>query len=357
MSEDWEALWKKTCEQLHDAGLEILRNAPDSELAKAEGLRYVGRLLRYAVHKQLEPLAPGRPQLSYEGARIGGDNPDYRYGSCALSGDLEYRVSGRVNEAYRLGFGSYSGGLGTGKGLACTGYVNSEDLTINEDGEFEFFVSAKKDGREGVVLAMEGDTNSLLVRETLLRPGSDAPADYRIECITPGQLGEAFSAAELGARLGSLGGFTVGVVRQFLNWTNTFKARPNEVLPLDPSLLTAAQGDASTAYFNGYFKFADDRSSLEVTFTPPKCQYWNLQVTSHWLESLDVVDRPTNLNIGTAVAQADGTVRIIISPSDPNAPNWIDTVGHLEGGIAMRFVGLEAGASAPTPACKLLQPI
>lgn len=354
MSQDWEALWIKTCSQLQEAGLEVLRNAPDSELARAEGLRYVGRLIRYAVHKQLEPLAPGRPQLSYEGARIGGDNPDYRYGSAALRGDLEYRLTGRVNGACRLGFGTYSGGLGTGKGLVCTGYFNSEELSVDADGQFELIISANANAGNGNRLRMEADTNSLLVRETLLRPGIDKPADYGIECITAGQQGESFSASELAARLSSLGPFTLGVVRQFLNWTNTFKARPNEIQPLDPSLLTAAQGDASTAYFNGYFEFENEQSALEVTFMPPKCQYWNLQVTSHWLESLDVVEGPTNLNIGTVAAEPDGSVRIVIAPSNPNEPNWIDTVRHLHGGIAMRFVGLESGAHAPTPNCRLV---
>ena len=139
-----------------------------------------------------------------------------------------------------------------------------------------------------------------------------------------------------------------------LNWTSTFKARPNEIHPTDPSLLAFAQGDPNTLYHNGYFELAEDEA-LEVELDPPPCAYWNLQVANHWLESLDYLDYCTNFNHATAEPEADGKVRIVIARSDPGVRNWIDTAGHSRGCISMRWIKAEHDSLASTRVLKLAE--
>jgi hypothetical protein len=354
---DWESTWTALCEQLRETGLEVLRAAPESELARAEGLRYVSRLFRYAVHAQLEPRAPARPRISFEAMRVGGDNPDYRYGSAPLAASLQYRLRGRLNDAARLGIGTYSGGLGTGKGLACTGYVTSDALAIGPDGAFELLISAGRAGPEPgqrSVLPMQPDTNALLIREMLLQPGVDRPAEFALECLEPGPGGAALDADTLHAGLTRTPAFVAGIVRQFLRWTAAFEAHPNAIRPLDPSLLAAAQGDTTTRYLNGYFRLPSGEHALEIRFEPPACEYWNLQLCNHWLESLDTVVGAANHNHRTAKREPDGSVRFVVALRDPGIGNWLDAAGHLEGGIAMRLVGAETPPPAPEPSCRLV---
>lgn len=354
MTYDWEERWRQLCAAVLDAGLEVLEAAPDDDLIRAEGLRYVARLFRYGAGTQLEPKPTATPVFSFEGARIGGDNPDYRYGAASLDGSLRYVLTIRPNDAARLGIGTYSGGLGTGKGLLCDGYLNSEDLVHEPDGSFRIVISSANDGSVPNHLPMGLETNSLLIRETLVRPGTDRPAEMTITCTTPGAQDSPMAPADLDMALARLAPFMRGTVKQFLGWTNAFTAAPNRIHPLDPSFLAAAQGDAGTLYHNGYFDLPDTETGLEVRFTPPSCRYWNLQGTSHWLESFDPVGAPVNLNNVTATVEANGSIRAIIAPSDPGIPNWIDTAGHLRGCIALRVIGANPDAQPLTPQCRLV---
>ena len=72
---------------------------------------------------------------------------------------------------------------------------------------------------------------------------------------------------------------------------------------------------------------------------PPACEYWNLQIGNHWLESLDCAFADTHVNHETAVLRDDGSVRIVVARSDPGCDNWLDTMGHRRGGLALRWVG------------------
>ncbi|MBK7250202.1 MAG: DUF1214 domain-containing protein [Gammaproteobacteria bacterium] len=351
MSTNWNDLWDQLCEQLRVTGQDILRAAPPDELTQAEGLRYLSRLFRYAVGRQLDPHLPMRPELTCERVRIGGDNPDYRYVGAPLDGRLSYRLRGRINDADRIAFGTYSGGLGTSEGLRCSGSLDSSSMTLSDDGAFDIMLSSEP--QNGTWLPMSPNTNTLTIRETLLRSGTARPADYDIECLTPAADPTFMDAKAIRQGFDRSLQFVSGTVRQFLGWTETFRKRPNEILPLPPELLAAAQGDKLTAYFNGYYELRSDQA-LVVSFTPPHCDYWNLQACNHWLESIDPLRAPAHYNSGTAALRRDGSVVVVIAASDPGVPNWIDTADHLQGGIAMRIVGASLGERVDPPLCRLV---
>jgi hypothetical protein len=54
----------------------------------------------------------------------------------------------------------------------------------------------------------------------------------------------------------------------------------------------------------------------------------------------------SSLNAFQAHIDSDGYVRVVISPSDPGVPNWLDTGGYLRGGIQVRWNNC---TSAPNP--------
>lgn len=340
--------WNSFCDQLRDAGQQILVNSPDSELDRVEGFRYLARLTSHALGRFSERSNPLRPQITYSAPRIGGDNPDFLYGSCSIRGEHDYVLRGNREQAYNVGIGSYYGGLGSGKGLQCSGYLLLNDLEIDADGGFEIQVSREQ--KPGNWLPLLPESNAILIRQTVLDRAADTPAELAIECLA--QAGVAtplapLQAAEFEKSLQLAGLFVGGVVGQFLNWTNTFKARPNEIHPLDPALLAFAQGDPNTRYNNGYFELAEDEV-LEVELAPPPCEYWNLQVTNHWLESLDYLDYRTHFNHANARVDADGKVRLYIAKADPGVANWIDTAGHDRGCIALRWIKAEGEAGLQT---------
>jgi hypothetical protein len=88
--------WEQFCDSLKRAGAQVLRaEAPASELDRAEGYRYLTRLLRLGLEMHLEyadPDFPGFFAPSHETAKIGADNPDNLYLMARLNGRHEYVV-------------------------------------------------------------------------------------------------------------------------------------------------------------------------------------------------------------------------------------------------------------------------
>jgi len=343
-----DSSWNAFCDQLRDAGQQILNNAPADNLDRVEGFRYLARLTSHSLGRFMERPDPTRPHIGYNSPRIGGDNPDFLYGSCTITGACDYVIRGSREQAYNVGIGSYYGGLGSGKGLLCSGYLLLNDLELDAQGNFEIQVSVEE--KPGNWLPLVKESNSILIRQTVLERAGDTPASLTIECLDGDKVAQPVAALQPEAFEKSLqlaGFFVAGVVGQFLHWTNTFKEKTNEIHPIDPSLLAFAQGDPNTSYNNGYFELADGEA-LEVELSPPKCEYWNLQVANHWLESLDFLDYRTHYNHSNAVVDADGKVRLVIAKTDPGVANWIDTAGHDRGCIALRWIKAEEEAVAST---------
>jgi hypothetical protein len=343
--------WRDFCRALERAGEAVIGAAPDDAFDRAEGLRYVSRLATHALVSCVERSDPAAPVLSESSPKIGGDNPDYVYGGATLSGRYAYRLRGRRGDEVRLGIGTYYGALGTPQGLQCSGYLTSEALSVDPDGRFEIHISCDEPAAAGNWLPMRPETNQLTIRQTLLRRREQQPARFELSRLDAGPGPQPLEAERFAGQLGRAGGMVEGIVRQFLGWTAAFAARPNEIHPIDPALLAFASGDPATRYSNGYFELGPDEA-LVIDLDPPACDYWNLQVANHWLESLDFMHHTTHYNHDTVTANADGSVRLVVAREDPGVANWIDTAGHARGCIAMRFVGADRDEIARTRVVK-----
>jgi hypothetical protein len=107
--------------------------------------------------------------------------------------------------------------------------------------------------------------------------------------------------------------------------------------PASPRDLRGGGGDPNIAYYHSYWELGEDEC-LEVTFTPPKCQYWNFQLNNYWIESLDYRYFQITLNKHSAECRPDGSVRILVAHKDPGLGNWIDTAYHRCGTMCLRWV-------------------
>lgn len=347
------AAWDEFCNTLQQTGRQILANTPDDGLDQTEGFRYLARLTQAGLARFIERSDPLKPAFNYNSPRIGGDNPDFLYGSASISGQYAYRIRGNREQAFNVGIGSYYGGLGAGKGLQCSGYIFLNDLEVDDDGNFEIIASQQQ--QAGNWLPLVAECNAILLRQTVLQRGQDIPASFSIELLEPDAVAPqpppVLDAATLTKALQLSGLFTAGVVGQFLGWSNDFKQRPNEIHPINPELLAFAQGDPNTRYHNGYFELAEDEALL-VELEPPACEYWNIQVANHWLESLDYLDYQTHLNHASAQADEDGKVRLAISNGITPVTNFIDTAGHQRGCISLRWIKADQESLACTRVVK-----
>jgi hypothetical protein len=344
--------WDEFCESLKGARAALFREAsPANAFDRAEGYRYLSRLVRLALEKFVEYGDPRHPRffaLSREDAKMGADNPDCRYRNCALDGSLEYRIRGRRGGSAYLGLGTYYGSYGSPGPSGCSGYLDAAELATGPDGSFEILVSAQR--RTGNWLPMEPRSSSLIVREFFLDRASEVPAELEIECLSDVGPPPPLDPAALDRALAASAVFVKGAADLFTSWAEGFARRPNELFAPPDSQRAPAHKAANQVFYHGYWRLAEDEA-LVISVKPPVCRYWNFQLNNYWLESLDYRHHRVSVNKHEAKLEPDGTLRIVVAARDPGVGNWIDTAGHAHGTMGLRW---NLALDPPRPACRVV---
>jgi len=347
--------WTEFCENLKTAGAALLYpGAPRDAFQQAEGIRYLSRLTRAGLEAFVEygdPAFPVLRRMVHETVKLGADNPDNHYFNARISGAYEYRLTGRRNTIDYIGFFTQNGTYGEPGGMAPCGVLEGKDLVVEPDGRFEIIVSKTRKGANW--LRIEDTSSLLMVRQTFLDRANEVPAELTIENldgrtapdpVTPEMIDKGLSTAAL---------FIAGAPILFARWANGFRKHANQLPLFDPAISNAAGGDASILYHHSYWQLGPEEA-LVITFTPPACDTWNFQLNNYWMESLDYRYFNIALNKHTAVKRADGSVRIIAAHADPGLPNWINTSGHAEGTMCLRWYRLRNGAQPVVPECTVV---
>ncbi|WAG80244.1 DUF1214 domain-containing protein [Metapseudomonas furukawaii] len=337
-------VWNAFCDQLKRSGEQILRaEAPSDGQTRAEGFRYLTRLLRIALEMHLEfadPDFPGFFSPSHETAKIGADNPDNLYQYARLNGQRAYRVSGRRGSVAYLSFGTQKGGYESDGTMIQTGFIDASQLQLEADGRFELVLSQERPAH-GNWLRLEPQSNALIVRQTFLDRASEQPAQLRIEPLDPCRKPQPLSAERLQQGLGRAANFVENTARLFADWAEGYQANANQLPPADQALCQSVGGDPNIFYYHGYWSLADDEALLIEVDPVPDCDFWNLQINNYWMESLDYRHHRICLNKHSARTDGRGGVRLVLSHRDPGLPNWLETASHGEGTYCLRWVGAE----------------
>jgi hypothetical protein len=334
--------WEEFCDTLKAAGSVVLgEGTPSDPLNRAEGWRYLTRLLRAALETFVENADPHAPELvrtAHETVKMGNDNPDNYYQSAPISGKCAYRISGTRGTVHYLGFGTQAGNYGATGSLNTTGYLEAKDMEIGPDGRFEIQVSVAP--RPGNWLPMAPESRTLVVRQTRLDRECEELAQMRIERIDGPHRARPLSPERLDRGLRGSARFVMGCARLFESWAQGFRKRVNELPRFDDAVAGAAGGDPNIVYYHGYWQLAPDEA-LVIEVTPPACDYWNFQLSNHWLESLDYRYFKVHVNKHTARLHPDGSVRVVVAHEDPGVENWLTTAGHDRGAMCWRWIRAE----------------
>lgn len=336
--------WDAFCETLKHAGSQVLRpETPDTALDRAEGFRYLTRLLRIGLEMHLEfadPDFPGFFSPSHETAKIGADNPDNLYRMARINPAHEYVVEGRRGTVSYLSIGTQKGGYESDGQMEQTGFIDDAELTPDTDGQISVVLSQQPQPGQAH-LAMDPDTNAVLVRQTFLDRGNEQPAQLTIRRREPGVTPEPLSAARLDASLANVGQFVEGTARLFTDWAKGFQAHTNDLPPADQAFCQSIGGDPNIFYYHSHWAIAEDEALIIHVPRIPDCRFWNIQINNYWMESLDYRYLRISLNDHSAVRDADGGVTMILAHADPGHPNWLQTGGHDNGTICLRWVGAD----------------
>ncbi|WP_232476044.1 hypothetical protein [Flavisphingomonas formosensis] len=350
---DLEAAWAAFCDRLKVAGRTVLRpEAPAADLDRAEGYRYLTRLLRAGLERSVEFADPDFPvfyALSHETIKIGSDNPDNVYRNAVISGDRRYRITGRLGNAELLSFGTKADGLSADGDILSTGEIDIGAMAVDADGRFELIVA--RDPQPGNWLPMTQASSMLLVRETHGPRTGRIPAEMTIACLDGPVRPRPLAAATLAAALEKTAAFVDVTAGVFADWMVRFQEQPNRFSEIDQAEWRRIGGDPAIFYLWGYWTLEPDEALL-IESEVPACRYWNVQVNNYWDESLDYRHFQIHHNNRTARPEADGRVRILLSHQPMAGWNYVETAGHRCGAIMWRWVSADAH---PIPRCQVVK--
>jgi len=347
--------WHEFCDALKRAGDQVLRpEAPRDALSRAEGYRYLSRLLRIGLEMHVEGADPDFPHLmvpSHETAKIGADNPDNFYQYARLNGRNEFRIRGNRGTVSYLSFGTQKGGYETNGRMEQTGFIDAQQMQFDADGNFELVLSRLP--QPGNWLAMEAETNALVVRQTFLDRRNEKPARLAIERLDADAKPQPLDPLKLQGGLMNAARFVENTARLFADWAQGFQQHPNELPPADQALCQAVGGDPNIFYYHGYWALEEDEALLIDLRRLPDSRFWNLQIDNYWMESLDYRYHRIHFNKHSVQLDDQGGIQVILAHRDPGLPNWLDTAGHRVGTFAMRWVGATEHVHPTTRVVKL----
>ena len=347
--------WDAFCDALKRAGHQVLRaEAPADVMTRAEGWRYLTRLLRIGLEMHLEfadPDFPGFFAPSHETGKIGADNPDNLYLMARLNGANDYIIRGQRGSVSYLSFGTQKGGYESDGKMVQTGFVDSKDLQLDDDGHFELVLSQRP--QPGNWLKLEPETNAVIVRQTFLDRKAERPAQMRIERLHADATPTPLSAERLQLGLDNTARFVEGTATLFADWAQSYLPHVNQLPPADQALCQKVGGDPNIHYYHSAWQLAPDEALVIHVARVPECRFWNLQINNWWMESLDYRFHRIHLNAHSAQLDADGGVTMIVAARDPGHANWLDTAGHARGTMCLRWVGAEEHVDPTTRVVKL----
>ena len=348
--------WDEFCDALKDAG-KIIRSekAPKDSFNQAEGYRYLARLLRGGLESFLEFRDPLFPQLrcgAHETIKLGADNPDNRYESAPINPAYDYRITGTRGTVNYLGISSIINRYAVDGTMEVTGHIDHRQMDLGPNGEIDIILS--KDEKPDNWLPLGESANSITVRQTFQDRENEARAEMKIERIGAKDDRPApLTAEKLQRGLQGAVMFVHGSAKMFEDWAESFLPTLNDLPPADQDYCQSIGGDPNIFYFHSAWELEDDEVFIIEAPEIPECQTWNFQLDNWWMESLDYRHHTIHVNKHTAHYEPDGSVRVVVSHTNPGVPNWIETAGHKKGTMCWRWIGADEHPTLNSRVAKL----
>ena len=338
-SADPFAAWESFCDGLADLGRWVCEQAEiGDDLDRAEGIRYLSRLVRGGLEAHMERSSVTHPHIAEVpfNVKIGVDNPDAVYQSAFVDGQHRYRLWGNRGTVHYLSMIAYGGDFGAeADRLGRQGRLTGHELVTDDDGNIEAILSADKppDAQNWLQLGAGGAI--LVIRNFHLDRRTERPATIDIECLDEVDPPAPLSGSDVVTALAGTFDFIDSTMRRFMGQILEWREHRPNTLDFN-NAPRGGMGDDLQKFRHGYFRLDDDEA-LVIRATPPPCFYWNAQVDNLWMESLDYRHHNITVNMHTAVYESDGSVIIVVAHTDPGIGNWLTTAGHRHGGIGLRW--------------------
>ena len=345
--------WRLVRQMIDDLTRSVEAEA-ETELELLEGIRVLARAtaLCSELSVDVDADAPWFFSMNTEARSIGGPTPDGEYFLAMIDGRHRYRVRGLRGTSAYLGFQVLAGVGLTPRRMAA--YVSDHELALADDGSFAFVMStdsptaAELDGDPWVVIPE--DASGVVVREYIADRAVETGATLAIEPLdAPGPPAPP-DDTRLGEQLTGMAWTIAKLTTLHRTIRPELLEAPNQLIVAQAAELGAADTTPDNLYMMGTFRLAPDEA-LVIDIEPPVSRYWSVTLENIWHECIDPRRRQSHLTNASAVAGADGAVRIVVAADDPGVGNWLDTGGRHRGFVVVRWLD---NPEAPPVACRVL---
>ena len=340
--------WGALCDRLEAFGREALRAG--NPLDRVEGLRHALRFLGHMTDNTIEYADPLRPQfrsICSPTRKFYGDCVDVDYLQAPIDPTRSYRIVGRRGTAPHVSVLVYR----TGVADRIAGNLVDHEFGVRDDGSFELWLGPEP--RPGPGILLDARCFEVVLRQYHKDRSVEQDGVFDIQLVGPDPgprpqlsddaLAHAFRTCAKALEVAP---------RRLESLRARLLEQPNVLVDSTRVGLTETFfGTASNKYLVGWFRLAPGEA---VEFDLPRvaAAYVGVQVFNRWFESLEFRDRVTSLNDRQLVYGDDGRARVTIG-GQAGAPNRIDTCGHEEGPMIIRF--LETQSELPDVACRLVR--
>lgn len=303
----------------------------DDDLSRAEGVRYLTRLIAGAIPMTMECWNPDYPDLlKFLSSRIQYGLPaaDALYHWAAVHGDHVYRIKGTRGTSHMIDIESRTGHFAH---IGDWQVVDrSSEFHSNADGSIEFVLSRHE--QPGNWIQIGEGIGDIIFRQYFYDWLSEEPARVHISRdgahYPPPPLSEDVIAWRTQLLIDWLRNLPVFFAQQ----VKSYYAIPTNTMAFDELSI----GWAELRYGKSHYECCKDEA-LIVEVRPPDAEYWSVQLYSQFWDARDWRFRQTSINGHQAVLDADGVFRAVVSHVDPGVRNWLDAAGHQTGLLSARY--------------------
>jgi hypothetical protein len=240
-----------------------------------------------------------------------------------------------------------SGFPGDGTTGMPTATLLQDQIAVGADGKYTIEIAPTS--QPGNWLATVPQTSLISVREAFNDWSKAIPEQLNLEAV--GKSGTPASRLTDQQLVTAIDAATAAVTKQGPYWTGLWRSLlssfpANQVrTPMPTQGGLAGQLSSLSAY-----KLPADQA-LVVSVGRSNARYQGFEAADAFGQSLPYATRQSSLNATQAHIGSDGRLVFVVAGSDPGVPNWIDTQGHTQGLLFLRWQGLSgalAAGDAPT---------
>ena len=330
--------WREYTVSLEAAGARVFERT-DRTNERLEGLQYLAQMAAASLEMKLAKGSAVEPQFTdwmADYRKFLGDSPDAIYHTAELSSEYRYEIRGNRGDAGYLGFMLYGRQLNGWNRAA--GNLALGDMRIAPDGDFRIVLSRTRPSDPDVDwLPLEDDIHMVMVRQYYHGRDGKQTARFNITNLdAPAYRPPGDAQVAAGLRAAAL--FFNDTVDGAIALTQMLQGGPNSIDP--PASYSNDFGGVfyptnDNEYYGGWFLLADDEA-LVIEGAVPDAPYWSVSLQNLWMQSLDYGHYQVGLN-DREIETENGRYTVVIAHRQPPSGNWLDTAGHREGMVAIRY--------------------